>query len=57
MPKAEAPAALQAPTSTVPFKEWDGAQWLSFNDEAVAKMNTSNVESSCAYMMFYIRRS
>ena len=46
----------QAPASAMPSTERDVAQWLSFNDEAVAKMNASNVGSSCAYMMFYIRR-
>ena len=45
---------LQAPPSS---KDRDSAQWLSFNDEVVAKMNTTNVESSCAYMMFYVRRT
>ena len=31
-------------------------QWLSFNDEAVAKLQPQNIENACAYVLFYVRR-
>ena len=52
------PAAtgLQVPQILGEAKEKDPAQWLSFNDEAVAKMAPAGIDNSCAYMIFYVRR-